>query len=782
MDTKSLELLEFPQIREMLAGFASFSASRELALNLQPLTDRESIVRLLQQSAEAQHLLAVEPNFSIGGVHDVRETVKMAARGKVLEPLTLLDVQQTLTAFRLLRASLDKLGAELPLLWDIVKNVTELPQLENDIAACLTPSGEVMDSASTKLAGVRRQLRDTHQQLLDRLQTTMTSPRGRKIIQEPIITEREGRYVIPVKLEFRREIKGIVHDVSNTGQTIFVEPLATVDLGNTLRELTIEEKREIDRILGKLSAEIGAYEAEIAESVARLAALDLALAKARYARKAKASEPVITNSTEKVLKLADARHPLLGEKAIPLSVEMGRDYSILVITGPNTGGKTVALKTIGLLSLMAQSGLPIPAAPESCVPVFDGIFADIGDEQSIEQRLSTFSWHVGNIVRIINQASGHSLVLLDELGTNTDPVEGSALARSILQYFLERGALTVITSHFSELKAFAHTTPGLQNASLDFDPVTLAPTYHLTVGIPGGSNALATAARLGLAAEIIARAREILPQGSQKLESLLANLMAEKQTVASLRRDLKREKDETHKRNSELEKELQRLSDEERQVIKETRDRLVQEVAELHREIRQAAAELRKEKSRETVDKAKQAVAAMRERLAGEAWQAKSDNKAVEVPDDNRVKVGDTVRVKDADLRATVLSILEDSGQVEVQAGNARLTLDLSGVEKMAAAQATTPSFTLVKKPAARSVPAELDLRGKRAHEVEPLLDAYLNDASLANLSEVRIIHGMATGTVRDIVRDLLASHPLVKSSRPGERNEGASGVTIARL
>jgi len=534
MDDKSLEILEFPRIREILAGFTEFSASRELALEIQPLSDYEQISLLLRQSAEARRLLSLEPGFSIGTVFDIREAAALAARGKILEPQTLIEVRQTVVAMRQLRSALGKLPEKLPLLWNIADGIVEIHRLEKDIAKCIAPTGELLDSASPTLAAVRQQWKEVRQQLLQSLEAIIRSPRRRRIIQEPFITEREGRHVIPIKAEFRSQMKGIIHSVSNTGDTIFVEPWAAVQQGNTLRELAMEEAREIERILKDLSATVGIHEAELCHSIALVAELDLALAKARYAVKAGASEPTLTIFSGKgkvpadeqpgIIRLVEARHPLLAGKAVPLNVEIGRDFSILVITGPNTGGKTVALKTIGLLSLMTQAGIPIPAGAESRIPVFDGIFADIGDEQSIEQTLSSFSWHIGNIIRIINGVTERSLVLLDELGTNTDPAEGSALARSILLYFLSRETMTVATTHFGDLKAFAHTTPGLQNASLDFAPVTLVPTYHLTMGVPSGSNALATASRLGLPIKIINDARGMLSKGTQEMETMIADL------------------------------------------------------------------------------------------------------------------------------------------------------------------------------------------------------------------------------------------------------------------
>jgi len=780
MDPKSLEMLEFPRIREILAGYTSFSASRELAERLTPQTDYEAVTHSLNQTAEARSLLEFDRGFAVGDVVDIREKARLAALEGLLEPLALLEVQQTLAALHELRRYLKSIAGDFPLLWELGEGIAELKQIEKDIAACLDPAGEVLDTASPQLSEIRQQLRATRAQILEKLEAIVRSPRGTRLLQEDIVTEREGRYVILVKMESRHEIKGIVHDISNTGATVFVEPTVTVGLGNALRELVIEERREIERILRILSAEVGAHRDDIAGSIELAAEIDLILAKARYARRIRAVEPEVVPPGEQkngYLQLAEARHPLLGDKAVPFSVEIGRDFKILVITGPNTGGKTVTLKTIGLLSLMAQAGMPVPAAPESRLPLFDGIYADIGDEQSIEQTLSTFSWHLGNIVRIIRGATGRSLVLLDELGTSTDPAEGSALARAVLRHFLSRGTLTVATTHFGDLKAFAHATDGLENASLEFDPATLTPTYHLTTGIPGGSNAMATAARLGLPAEIIADARGMLAEGSQELENLLANLMAEKQKTAALQAGLKKEQADLARRNKELEKEIKRLQGEERLAIQEVRDKIVREAAELHKEIRQAAADLRREKSEARLREARQALASVRERVDSPDWQPRVADAAPD--EDDIIRPGDTVRLKDAGMTATVLAVLADTNEVEVQAGRTRMRLNLAGVVKTTASAAPLPAGT---QPAAPAVARQLDLRGKRADEIEPELDMYLDDAARAGLPEVRIIHGVGTGTVRQIVRDFLTGHPLARSFRAGERDEGGDGATVVKL
>ena len=437
------------------------------------------------------------------------------------------------------------------------------------------------------------------------------------------------------------------------------------------------------------------------------------------------------------------------------------------------------MKTIGLLSLMTQAGIPIPALKESQLPLFDGVFADIGDEQSIEQTLSSFSWHMGNVVRIIKGATKNSLVLLDELGTSTDPAEGSALARAILRYFLDRKTLTVATTHYGDLKAFAYTTSGLENASLEFDPATLQPTYRLTVGIPGGSNAMATAARLGIRAEIIDDARGMLTEGSQELENLLTSLMVEKQKAESLSNTLTAERDEYTKRNAELDKERERLETEERYITQEARDRILGEAAELHKEIRKAAAELRKKKSTDVVEQARETLAEVRQQLDSEAWNIrKSSDQETE---SETIKVGDDVWIKEAGLAATVLAISEESREVDVQAGRTKMRLSIDGVTKITEVL-SKPTLLTGSLPSVRSAPLQLDLRGKRADEIEPEVDSYLNDAVQSNRSQACIIHGIGTGTVRNIVRDFLATHPLVKSFRPGERDEGGDGATVVSL
>jgi len=792
MDEKSLELLEFPRVREILSKYAEFSGGCRLALTIQPLSDYRQVCRLLSQSREVRRLLAINPNFSIGEVADISDISRQARVGMILEPLDLLKVASTLASLRELRKALSELRDDFPLLWELAKEIVELPEIEKATKRCLRASGEILDTASPALANLREQLKVARQHILEHLSAIITSPRLRNILQDEVITERYGRYVIPIKAECRHRVKGIVHDISNTGATVFMEPAAAIDIGNELRGLEIAEKHEVARILEALSQQVGEHREDISRGIEFVAELDLALAKGRYAVKAGAIEPEIVAPSmtsdqppdARGIRLIEARHPLLGKHAVPLTLEIGNDFSTLVITGPNMGGKTVALKTIGLLSLMAMAGIPIPVSQGSQIPMFDNIFSDIGDEQNIEQTVSTFSWHIGNIVRFIQSVTERSLVLLDELGTSTDPAEGSALARSILRYLFDMGVITVATTHHNDLKAFAYVTEGMQNASLDFDPIHQKPTYRLRVGVPGGSNALATASRLGLSPEITEEAKRLLSSGDQELQALLDHLREERQSLKQIRSNLEEERDELEKKREGLQSGLEQLETDRRTVMQETRDRVLSEAANLHREIKQAISDLRRQKAEEKVAQARKTIAAVRQSLNNEFWIPKTERDGDDESAGVRIAPGDFVLVKELNIRGKVLSISESAHEIELQAGQSRLRLSLDSVTKETSVSEEAPSASSshTALPNMRPVSPELNLRGKRAHEIDAMLDSYLNDASLAGLRMVRIIHGFGTGTIRNIVRDFLATHPLVASFRAGKADEGGDGVTVVEL
>ena len=796
MDNKSLVLLEFPKVRGILAGFTSFSAGRELALSLLPITDPAEISLRLEQTAEARQLLYSGAPLSLSEASDIRQLVFEASMGKTLDPGHLLEIKATLSSGRYARSTLSRFSKEMPRLWDIAQQITELPELEADINRCISNSGEVLDSASPALADLRRKIKEVHEQILAKLDAITKSPRSHTLLEEPFITMRDGRYVIPVKMEHKRQMKGIVHDVSNTGASVFMEPWATVEMGNTWRELQVEEGREVQRILLGLSRRAGTQQEAISQNVELLAQLDLAMAKARYADKYNASVAKLmpiestdsgdgTNRNRVLLKLVSARHPLLKGEVVPLSIELGKDFSILVITGPNTGGKTVALKTIGLLTLMTQAGMPIPASGDSLIPVFDSVFADIGDEQSIEQALSTFSWHMGNTIRILGAASSQSLILLDEIGSSTDPNEGSALARAILLHLLSRGIVTVATTHHRDLTIFAHATPGLQNASMDFDSATLSPTFRLRVGLPGGSNAMAIASRLGLNAEIIATAREMLSPGTQQMESLLAEIARERDQATAQRQASDVARIEAEKLRDKLAHDMQELERQKRRILVDARENVEAEAAQLQRQLRQASSELKKTLTKQRLEETRKALDAVREQLQGTTWKTPSvEVEGVEqVEPAKELAIGDRVWLPEMQMWGTVLSTPNDRGEIEVQAGNIKLRLGTEHIERreVTTADTTTPLRTTIVRP--RITPSmELDLRGKRADEVPPELEQYLNDASLAKLPQVRIIHGFGTGVVRQIVRTTLSQHTLVKSFHPADSTHGGDGATVVEL
>ncbi len=781
MESKDLELLEFPRIREIIAGYTSFSLSRSAAMSLEPFSDFNEVEARLAESTEARQLLEGEPSIGVTGIEDVTALVKAAVRGKVLDTQALNAVRVTLEVLRALRERVVQHVSTMPRLGAIAAEITPQRALEHGISKAVSPDGELLPDASPKLSSIRGRQRSRRSELLEKLQSYVASDAGKRYVQEPIVTEREGRFVIPVRSEFRGEIKGIVHDVSNSGASVFVEPFQTLELGNELKELQIEEQREIERILSELSSAVGEVSGSIVSGIESAARIDLALAKARFAARFRAAEAQIyrpSSSEPPTIHLDNARHPLLGDSAVPIGIDLGEDYQILLITGPNTGGKTVALKTIGLLCAMTQAGLPIPAAPASRLPVFDGIFADIGDEQSIAQTLSTFGWHMSNISRILKPSEGYNLALLDELGASTDPQEGAALGRAILLYLLDRQYLAAVTTHYTELKVFAHTTPGLENASFDFDPRTLTPTYHLTLGVPGGSNAIATASHFGLPEEVISQARASLSEGSRELETLLVSLQAEKQQLVDVNKELAREKDSFQAQNDTLAREIKKLSDEKKALVRSARDEVVAEVAALQKEIDAASSELKKESTQSSISRAKDASRRVRERLNQGVFAKQAEAPAGEA---GELSVGDSVWLERYEVKGKISAIDKENGKAEVRAGALRFVVGLDDVRKISD-ERTEQNESVKLHAAPRSVPMELDLRGKRAEEVEPLLDSYLSDAAVARLPWVRIIHGFGTGAVRSIVREMAAHHSLVKSFKSAGQNEGGDGATVLTL
>ncbi len=789
IDEKHLKTLEFPQILSRLAQHITFSAGRDLALALEPSSVFAEVQQRLQETREARHLLDAGGGVPLGGAHDVRPLAQTATRGAVLQPADLLDIHSTLRVGRRAHRTMTRLQSKVPLLADIAARIEPCEGLLDEIARCISDQGEVVDHASPKLARIRREMRTAHGRLQEKLNRIITSPRYAPYLQEALLTQRGGRYVVPIKADFRGRIPGIVHDTSASGATLFIEPLAVVEMGNRWRQLQLEEEKEVERILAELSAHVADLADELAWTVEALAELDLALAKARYANALDATEPSVSpfkghqgpEHPGSALDLRQARHPLLDpEQAVPIDAYLGDDYFALVITGPNTGGKTVTLKTVGLMAAMAQSGLHLPVAEASSLPVFEGIYADIGDEQSIEQSLSTFSSHLTNIVDILNRADGRSLVLLDELGAGTDPVEGSALARAILSHLLARRITTLVATHYSELKAFAHTTPGVENASVEFDLETLSPTYRLQIGLPGRSNAFAITERLGLAPDIVQAARALVSPEELETESLLTEIQQAHREAIATRDEAVLAQRNIAQQEHRLAAHLAAIEGERATILGEARAEARRELAEIRREFEVLRDEISDRQRQSTLGE--QWLTQARARLADREKDltAPPPPPPEEMSLPGEITVGDQVWVAGLGTTAQVTSL--DGSSAEVQAGSFRVRVQRDALERRARLKSTEPEPPAVPPGLRPSPGIELDLRGQRVDQVLPRLDKYLDDAFLADLPFVRIIHGKGTGALRQAVRQQLRDHALVKSQRSGEQGEGGTGVTIAYL
>lgn len=812
MDQKHLDTLEFPQVLTRLAQHTTFSAGHDLALALEPSPVVAEVQHRLQETREARYVLDTQGGIPLGGAHDVRARARNAVRGAVLLPPDLLDILATLLVGRRVQRALSRMHDRLPILADLAARVEPCERLADEIGRCISDRGEVTDQASDKLARIRRELHIAHDRLLDRLNRIVTDTHNTAFMQEALVTQRSGRYVIPIRAEFKGRIRGIVHDTSASGATLFIEPLSVVEMGNRWRELQIEEEKEVERILAELSSQVGARAEEIAWTVEALAGLDLAFAKAHYANLIDATEPEMVKLAPggwrldgagpaggcqrgesdspparhagSILRLIQARHPLIDpEKVVPIDVQIDTGYFIIVLTGPNTGGKTVSLKTVGLMAAMAQAGLHLPVADGSALSVFEGLYADIGDEQSIEQSLSTFSSHLNNIVRILDEADERSLVLLDELGAGTDPVEGSALARAILSHLLARRITTMVATHYSELKAYAQNTPGVENASMEFDLETLSPTYRLRVGLPGRSNAFAIAERLGLSRSIVNAARDLVAPEAIEAETLLAEIDTARRAAEQARHEAATLNQRAAEQERRLAARLTAIEAERLSILAEARAQGRREIEAVRREIEQLRTELERP-APSGIDKEwlAQAQSRLAEQEKAVAPPPPPRPRPEEIAVGGAIAVGDTVWVQGLGTTGEVVALADSNA--EVQVGSFRVRVRLDSLERRGRREpAPTEASAPAPRPAGHPSPSlEIDLRGQRVEEVAERLDKYLDDAFLAGLPFVRIIHGKGTGTLRRAVRQQLDHHPLVRSHRLGERGEGEEGVTVAYL
>jgi DNA mismatch repair protein MutS2 len=773
MDERSQQLLEFPQVRERLAGHTSFPPSHRLAQALTPTSDALVVRRMLDETDEARDLIMRRPDLGVGGAHDIAPHVLRARRGGRLAGTDHLAIIDRLTAAQRVSAALR--GERPPLLHELGRSIKPLPQLRARLEQSIDPSGELLDSASPALGGLRRAVRVAYDRLRARLETIVHQGDIAGALQEPLVTLRNGRYVVPVRADARGRVKGIVHDQSGSGQTLFIEPLVVVDLGNAWREAQLKAEAEEERILDELSELVATQADALDETLSALATFDFWIARARLAGEMDATRADMSVNDE--VELLSARHPGLRGRVVPIDVRLGIAFRALVVTGPNTGGKTVTLRTLGLLSLMNQAGLHVPASPGSRLPVFRDVFADIGDEQSIAQSLSTFSGHMRSIVRIVEEAGPGTLVLLDELGAGTDPTEGSALAQALIDHFIAAGALVAATTHYAELKAYAHNTPAAENASVEFDLETLSPTYHLRIGLPGTSQAFNIASRLGLSDEIVTEARSRLGRAEEELERTLASIREAQRTAEESRSRATEAEERARAARKDAEEERRAARREREAALSQANDEAQRALAEVQAEI-QAARELI---ARAALTDSQLGDSAQRidERLASIGAVAEA---VVEPPVEEKpaLVVGATVRARDG-WQGTITGIDAGSSEATIAAGPLRVRVPLDELEVVTSASVTLPGET-IRPQAHRFIPTSLDVRGARVDEALESLDQYLNDASLAGAPRVTVIHGHGTGALRDALRASLREHPLVKSWRPGERGEGGDGATIVEL
>ncbi len=802
MDEKTIVTLEYPKVLERLAAYAAFSASAELARNLHPANHLEEALRLQKITSEARLLISVNGDITVGGATDVRPLVERAARRGVLDPSELLAVKDTLISARSLARYFEKAAAQYPTLGEIAAAFPPPPGVIDAISRAISERGEILDQASDKLGRLRHEVRIAHERLMARLQRMVSDPKISPMLQESLVTQRNGRYVIPLRAEFKGQVRSIVHDQSSSGATLFVEPLAIVEANNDYQSLQLAEREEERRILAELSDLVGANYELFKRLVDALAHFDFALMCAKYAEDLHASEPVLVKTQHanphhpgSTIRLYQARHPLLDPASVvSIDVDLDEQTFGVVITGPNTGGKTVTLKTVGLMALMAQSGLQIPARSGSELSIFQNIYADIGDEQSIEQSLSTFSGHIKNIVRILRRADPRTLVLLDELGAGTDPQEGAALARAILSDMVERRIPCLVATHYPELKIYAHNTPGIINASMEFDLHTLRPTYHLTLGLPGRSNALAIASRLGLEKKIIDSARTEIAPEELRAENLLNEIHRQRDLARRSREKADQEQQDAEQLTKRLAARLEKIEDERRGVLEKARAQAERETEDLRQEM---------EEIRRALARARQPLEALKpvqkqvEELDSAFHQVVPRQPVLESPEKRSLRPGDKVRVRSIRMDGVITAVTESD--VEVQMGNLRVRarlgdllrhgeLDPAEEAKELAGGRTTLTTAARPKSASRATPyhsspgMEIDLRGQRAEDSLDALERYLESAFLAGLPFVRIIHGKGTGRLRQVIREALGSSPHVKSWENGSEKEGGDGVTVAKL
>ena len=791
VNERVLEILEFNKVKERLAEQATSEPGRKKALELEVLTDIPKIISLQAETKEALELLTRRSSPPLVGIREMKSERRHLSIGGYLSPKSLLELADSLRGVQYIKSFFAEerpdREEQYPIIESYVKSLTPINGLEKEISGAIISEDEIADDASPALRSIRRNLTLKKEGVRKRLQQIVSSASKNNYLQDNIVTMREGRYVIPVKQENKSAIKGLVHDMSSSGATVFVEPMEVVELNNEIRELEQEEKAEIIRILQDLSQRAANYLVELESNEWIMITLDFIFAKGKLALLEKAIMPRMEDRQS--FEIKQGRHPLLDPKTVvPIDVWLGDDFTSLIITGPNTGGKTVTLKTVGLLQCMAQSGLHIPAAEGTRMGLFEEIYGDIGDEQSIEQSLSTFSSHMVNIVKIIEKADEKSLLLLDELGAGTDPTEGAALAMTIMDHMLQKGIRTMATTHYTQLKIYALNTKGVANASMEFDVETLSPTYRLMIGIPGKSNAFEISRRLGLPEELIEKGKALIEEDSLAFEDVLESMEEERQKLQKTREASDTERVKLSQKTRELERELERTKREKDKILEDARieaRRILQnakEDAELTiSEIRDVAKTLESEKERK-IQQAREYLNKNLREVSKEMVNPVILEEAKRPIED--VKIGDSVFSKSLGTTGTILELPDNKGQVLVQMGILKMNLPLKSLTYASQSQGEEAKNKVkkIQKGKASTIRPELDLRGKSFEEAKVLTDKYLDDAYLSGLKSVRIIHGKGTGALREKLRPYLRSLMYVKKAKEETLEKGGSGVTVVEL
>lgn len=785
---KSLRKLELDQILELLAECAGSAEGKAACMALRPSHDLEEVQTMQDETTAASDLCTRKGNPSFAEAQDVTASLERAERGGCLQPKELLSIAGVLRCARTVKGYIAE-DEKPTVLNPLFQSLTPNKYLEDRISGAILSEEEIADSASSTLSDIRRHMRIQSGKIRDSLQKVISSPAYSKFLREPIITIRQGRYVVPVKSECKNDVPGLVHDVSATGSTYFVEPISAVNANNALRELELKEKKEIERILAELSAEAASHREDISLDVRLLVRLDVIFAKAKLAYRMKAWAPVMNDQGRVVLR--NARHPLIDPKTVvPISLSLGTEFDTMIITGPNTGGKTVTLKTIGLLTLMAECGLHIPAGDGSCLSTFDAILADIGDEQSIAQSLSTFSSHMRTIVDVVNECDGRTLVLFDELGAGTDPAEGAALAIALIEFCRKMGSRVVATTHYAELKLYAMRTRRVINASCEFNVETLQPTYKLLIGIPGKSNAFAISRKLGLSEDILKEAGDLVGKSDKDFEDVLSQLEQQRQQMESARMETERLRKETERIKQQSEEFNAQLQNEREKALEQARREAQQIIEEARRTANAASEELKqlRKQLQEQGDTANlnQRQAELRRNLNEAEARLQTKRTPQQRPKPTRgILVGDTVELLKLGTKASVIAINKD-GTYQLQAGILKMTVKADEIYLL---EQDDPYKPKLAHPAhsgremkMSAMATEVDLRGMDTVEAVCVLERYLDEAMRSNLQSVRIIHGKGTGALRAAVQQALKKNKYVKKFRLGVYGEGEDGVTIAEL